>query len=524
MALPQPLHIFRKDLMHLWPETLFVLLLFVAFAACAPSGWSGSQFAGYIVALSWLLKIVMPISWLVLIARAIQDECLVGDRQFWTSRPYDWLNLFAAKILLIFTCIYVPFFLMQVYLLHHARLHPMLVIPALLHNLLLLTVVLIIPLAALSAVTSTFPRVLLSFIGAIVYILILFAIIGYSTFLEMPPPHLDWLLDGIFIVLPAIALVYQYKTRKTLYSRLILAATPLLAALIFLLTPKNGMIAKSYPVLSGTSAPMLSGLSDRFQPKLPPNGKLATFRDHVSISLPVKVDGIGKDIHFVVQGTRTQIAAPGVAYLSPFLNSIRGDQFSSERPVGLVTFLLPVDVFNKVHNTPVDLHLQLVSEQLRAENPSTWHATLLPFSVPGNGICSFPTGDANPDGPPTCRYPLKQPDISFVTAQLAPGSCANPQGAPVPGQANVGSRSGTLDFDPVVTVPLTFQTGDPEPRHIYQLCPGTELSFIEATPLANASLTLDQKHVVLDPFAERYTERTRLATPQPPQESAPEPQ
>ena len=31
MALPQPLHIFRKDLTHLWPETLFVLILFVFF-------------------------------------------------------------------------------------------------------------------------------------------------------------------------------------------------------------------------------------------------------------------------------------------------------------------------------------------------------------------------------------------------------------------------------------------------------------------------------------------------------------
>ena len=31
MALPQPLHIFRKDLTHLWPETLFVLVLFAAF-------------------------------------------------------------------------------------------------------------------------------------------------------------------------------------------------------------------------------------------------------------------------------------------------------------------------------------------------------------------------------------------------------------------------------------------------------------------------------------------------------------
>ncbi len=73
MALPQPLHIFRKDLVHLWPETLFVLLLFVAFAVAAPSGWTGSEYLVYVAILAFLLKILMPVSWLELIARAIQD-------------------------------------------------------------------------------------------------------------------------------------------------------------------------------------------------------------------------------------------------------------------------------------------------------------------------------------------------------------------------------------------------------------------------------------------------------------------
>ena len=435
MALPQPLHIFRKDLLHLWPETLFVLLLFVGFAAAAPSGWSGSEYAGYIVALSWLIKILMPISWLVLIARAIQDESLVGDRQFWTSRPYDWLSLFASKLLLIFVCIYVPFFLMQVYLLHHAGLHPTLVIPALLHNLLLLTVFLIVPLAALSAVTGTFPRVLLSFIGAIIYVLILLVIVGLSLLLQMPTPHLDWLIYAVFILLPAIALVYQYKTRKTLHSRLILAATPLLGALIVLGTPRNGIIEHNYPLLTGTSAPVLTGLADRFHPNTPPTGKLATVRDYVSITLPAGVAGVAKDVHFIVRGTRTSINGPGVLYLSPFLNSPRSDEFSAERPVSPVSFLLPLDIFNRIHNTPVDLHIQLVADQLKADNPSTWHATLLPFSVPGNGVCSFPSGNTNPDAPPTCRYPLQQPDVSFVSAPLSPGSCSGPMG-------RAGDRSG----------------------------------------------------------------------------------
>ena len=255
MALPQPLHIFRKDLIHLWPETLFVLILFVAFAYTAPSAWADSEYLVFIQILSLLIKILMVVSWLVLIARAIQDESLVGDRQFWTSRPYHWANLFAAKILLIFVCIYVPFFLMQAYLLHHVGLHPMLVIPALLHNLLLLTVVLIIPLAALSAVTSTFPRVLLTFIAVGLGIVILFLVILYARFLQMEPPHLDWIVYTILIVFPLAALIYQYKTRKTLISRLMLAATPLLAVLIIFITPSAVLIDKTYPVTTGPTIP-----------------------------------------------------------------------------------------------------------------------------------------------------------------------------------------------------------------------------------------------------------------------------
>jgi hypothetical protein len=508
MALPQPLHIFRKDLTHLWPETLFVLLLFVAFAVAAPSGWTGSEYLTYVAILAFLLKILMPVSWLVLIARAIQDESLVGDRQFWTSRPYHWAKLLAAKVLLIVTCIYVPFFLMQVYVLKHAGLHPMLVIPALLHNLLLLTVVIIIPLAALSAVTSTFPRVLLAFIGALLYIGIVLGVTFYTTFLQMQSPHLDWLLDAVFIILPAIALIMQYKTRKTRISRGILVATPLIAAVLIFLNPANAIIAKSYPVLSGSSAPVLTGLSEQFHPPTTPTGELVVSRGFVPVALPVGVANIDKDVNYAVRGTRVTISGGGVNYTSPFLNAVGTDQFSSGRPVALLNFLMPVAIFNKIRTTPVDIHLQLAAEQLKAEKPSTWHATLLPFSVPGNGVCSFPSGAANLDAPPSCRYPLAEPVLSIVTAQVVGQSCANPAAPPTPGQGNLGGKPGIVDFDPVITVPLTFRTGDPNPQHNYVLCPGTALNFVEASPMPNASLVLDQKQVVLDAFAERYPDPT----------------
>ena len=92
----------------------------------------------------------------------------------------------------------------------------------------------------------------------------------------------------------------------------------------------------------------------------------------------------------------------------------------------------------------------------------------------------------------------------------------------VPGQASLGGRGTTLDFDPVITVPLNFQTGDPDPSHNYVLCPGTELNFVEATTLPNASLVLDQKQVTLDAFAARFADKT--PRPQGPPQPEPEPQ
>jgi hypothetical protein len=342
----------------------------------------------------------------------------------------------------------------------------------------------------------------------------------------MQTPHLDWIIDTVFIALPLAALLLQYKTRKTLIARALLVATPILGVLVVFLAPDSAIINSSYPAVSG---PALTSFSDKMPPPAA-TGELADFRNYVSISLPIAVAGIDKETEFLVQGIRATVTGPGVDYRSAFLTAppLHDDQFGGERPLAPVSFLLPRKIFDKIHDQPVDLHLQFAAEQLKADKPSTWHATAAPFSVPGNGICSFPDENAQPNaltramGPnPTCRYPLKQPEFNFVTAPVVAGSCANPAARPVPGQANVGGASSPIpDFDPVVTVPLRFQTGDPEQRRSYVLCPGTELVFIGAQTLPNASLSFDQKHVILDPFAERYTPRT--VAPRPAQTPAPD--
>ncbi len=511
MAAPQPIHIFQKDVRHLWPETLITLLLFVAFAWSVPYGWHTSEYSQFIPLLAGLLHVLMPIAWLVVIARLVQDESLVGDRQFWTSRPYHWASLLAAKLLYLVVFIYVPFFLMQVYLLKHAGLYPSTVLPELLHNLLLLTVIVIVPLTALAAVTSTFPRLLLSAVGAIVYCLIVGAVFLVRFLLRMPPPHFFDLLLALVILLPAIALVYQYATRKTMISRAILVATPLVVVLLLLLIPAAALIKSAYPVESSATAPKLTAIPIPATTEVT-NAPLRAVRGDVLLTLPFQVQGVDNKTNYSIEGVAANLENNATHWASPYENAL-GAAINGSAPYTVVRVTMPQAIFDKVHASPADLHVSLAAEHLQAQDATTWKSTLLPFSVPGKGVCFYPPRDSdNPGGDPVCRFPLHTPDVLLASAELAPNSCASPAGPPVPGRAQLGSAAPfTLDFNPVVLVPLALVTGDPSTQHHYELCPGTPITFLEAKDAGKVRFELDAKAITLDAYA------ARVPTAAPPQ-------
>ena len=512
MAAPQSLHIFQKDVRHLWPETLVTLLLFAAFAWSVPFGWHTSEYSQLVPLLAGLLHVLMPIAWLVVISRLIHDENLVGDRQFWTSRPYHWASLLGAKILYLVVFIYLPFFLMQVYLLKHAGLYPSTVIPALLHNLLLLTVVLIVPITAIAAVTSSFPRLLLSAIGAVLYILIAGGIFGYMLIKRMPPPHFTDILFALFIFLPAIALVYQYATRKTPASRLILLATPLVILVLLAITPATALIRGAYKVAASATDPKLTSIPLPASAQTP-NGPLRTLRGDVFLTLPFTVQGVDDQSNYAIQGVAASFSNSSASWSSPYLTAF-GSAISGSLPYTVVRLQMPESVFNKVRNTPIDLHLSLAADHLKASPASTWKSTLLPFSIPGKGVCFYPSRDSDePAGDPVCRFPLHAPDVLFATASVAPSSCASPAGPPVPARGSLAGSPSFLDFDPVVLVPLTLATGDPEAQHHYELCPGTPISFLEAQPAGKARFEVDAKGITLDPYAVRVPTAAEAAPP-----------
>ena len=502
---PQSLHIFRKDLIHLWPETLVVVLLFVAFAAFLPTNWQASPYASIVQLVSFLLHILMPISWMVLIARLIHDEPLVGDRQFWTSRPYHWANLLGAKVLYLLAFLYLPFLLMQMFLLRHVGLHPLTAIPGLLQNLLLITVIFILPIAAIASVTSTFTRLLLSVLAGLLYVLLAFGVAVWAIFERMRPPVLDSVILWLTLLCTAGALIYQYATRRTFISRILLLVTPVVVVLAAVILPSGIFISSSYSASAGVSDPQLGDFPQQMRPQAPSPGALVAFRNEAHVQIPFAVSSTDKDSAYRIRGVAATITAPGVKWSSSFTEPEQEQQISAGSPVVAVTLPIPLSVYNQIRATPADVHLVLATEHLKVDPVSTWNANARGFDVPGHGHCSFPGANVD-QSDPICYYPIKAPEVNFATAKLASGSCsATPTGAgTVPAQARLTQQIGLPNlFDPVVSLPMIFQTGDPNKAHQYVLCAGTPVSFIGASHAGRVKFNVDVKQLVLENYALR---------------------
>src|SRR5580704_3650909 len=116
----QILHIFAKDASHQWLEILLSLAVIVGLVFACPSRWRTGAVGvvsfsslGLLSNLPDLLVYMVPLSWWLLISPVIHEEKLVGDRQFWITRPYDWKKLLAAKVLFLIVFLYIPLLLAQ---------------------------------------------------------------------------------------------------------------------------------------------------------------------------------------------------------------------------------------------------------------------------------------------------------------------------------------------------------------------------------------------------------------------------
>jgi len=237
----QALHILQKDVRGLRVELAIVAALNVAFVwahikAAAP----GIEELSHTSMLAYLTSALLAMGWWFLIARAIHEEALPGDRQFWVTRPYEWKQLLGAKLLFVLAFVNAPLLAAQIVILAATGYASPGGLPRLLWMQLTVTLVVLVPAFAMGAVTRSFAQLILFVLGLIasVYFLLSGGHAGGIVFIG----GRGWLDNAIIVMAmaagAALAVLQQYR-RRTAAARLVGAATLTAITALYLFVPAS---------------------------------------------------------------------------------------------------------------------------------------------------------------------------------------------------------------------------------------------------------------------------------------------
>jgi len=500
----QALHIFAKDARRFWPEIVVSLAITALFARIYPNQWlnqsqlyavSGWGFAGPqgLQLLATVLTVLVPVGWWLLIARVIHGESLVGDRQFWLTRPYEWKHLLAAKVLFLLVFVYLPLVAAQLALLAEAGLQRFPYTPGLLYNLLLITGALVLPLFALASVTSTFARMALAIIG------VLLGFIGFSVLsahlhsiaVSIPSGGDFWI--PILLCICGAAVAVQYAGRRLWLARLLLIGLFLSIGMGMLMPPDGGAVDRAFGAsAAGQEAPIhIQFLQDANHQVtgMPVDGDKGA-----QITIPVHISGIAEGSVVMPQNVRASVAVGDGARKSTPWQAIYSLHYGSDSQDSSISFDMDRSLYERVKSTPIQLQITLALTQAQAGEVTRVPLSTTDFSVPGFGACSPERGwydAAREITGISCRSAFRQPDLTYVETLWSNLPCSGTATEPdkgVQGAAWVGAfdtAPAQFGITSVWSVMISLSNGwrysnvrgkPQEPRY---LCPGTPVVFTQ---------------------------------------------
>lgn len=473
----QALLILWKDVRQLrWQLGAYALLL-AAFAWVSPQTWPGTAPDSFLSVFVTLLRILLMASQFVLITSAIHADRLVGEEQFWITRPYDWRSLLASKFLFVLACVVLPYLFMQWSLLHAAGLNPFTAKAGMAACLVRFAVVPCLVSMLIASVTET----LAAAFGFLVALLLAWAgilqLILAGTELRMSPPYEFAVFGALFGVLLLAILAYQFARRRAAHSRIAIAVT-LALFLLFIFgydrqgfgTPVKNLIRSHYHVPSAGSlhlvfAPGSLPYQERGQ-------DLQYLRHAIEVKLPVRLQGLPPDTRLRETNATVTLTSNGLHYASPWQSAT-----VSENAIG---FAVPTDVFDRFAGQKIQLHLELIGDQMRPTQVQQIAAANR-FRAPSNAICILTNGAV------VCRYPYVQLVPTHVEAMVGTAAC--------------GASSA---LNPAGTWLLIFPPGgkvDPvvnEPLHLHgRVCSGSPLTFTEYGSPHRFRLAIDIPDITL---------------------------
>jgi hypothetical protein len=477
----QMFHIFRKDVRHLWVELGVYAGLLAVFVVAEPYTWAGAAVSGIqLVMLAGLLKLLIPVMWLSLVARLVQDEALVGDRQFWMTRPYAWGSLLAAKVLFVAVCVVLPFAVMQWALVARAGLELWPAVPAQGPELLLLALLVWLPFVAVAAVTRSVQRTFLTLLGTVVVLGLLVPTLASMTLMAPPrmvPPYTLGAFAVVFGGGLVSVLVYQYATRRTGQSNGALVALVVLMMLVYVGFARgyggglvDALTRLRFPVAGGVRL-VLDGGPERYREHEGDVTK-TTLQSLVPVTLPLRLEGLPEWENLDGTYASVTVEAEGFRYVSPWVRATLAQTSVSVPMLG--------SILREVEGKKVRVHLSLVAERVVAEAPQ--RVTVAErFAAPGWGRCELTESVVPNQNMVKCRYPFAVPTHMRVD-NLVGGACnGGPQGRLVSSTTLNGMMPG-VGLDPVVQEPLLLGA---------QVCEGTQLEFVKDRAVGRVRVEAD---------------------------------
>jgi hypothetical protein len=415
------LHILKKDVRRLWPHAIATLVLLAAMAR--QDRWRSDWLVGSTE--GWL-NLLLPLAWAFLIGLVMEQEPLVGDRQFWTTRPYQRHVLFSAKALFAVTFIHVPYLLASCYVVLLRGFSPILYFPHLLWQQLLLAGALTLPAMALAALVRNFTHFILETVA--VAATAIFVSGSLSNYYRTPGALLGDVRSQLIIVLVAgvsIAVLWmQYSRRRLLISRVVGISGAVLACAIFgYLMPQTAFALRS----TLDPAPSQITLQISHHGKTPWRGWTMDPLTVRSLLVPVAFSGVPEELGYHAYTLWTEVIgssgerfrttarqryAPSrsIALSGMFWRSFPEDQAA-------IWLLLHFGrtVYERLSNTPVTVRGEIAVTVYRLGG-TTWMPTGIRQSVPGVGLCESVVAEGGYVGQRQLKVECESPgDLPSVT-------------------------------------------------------------------------------------------------------------
>lgn len=502
----QILAIFVKDARHLWLEILVSLATATALALVYPNHWLVTESLhgqmlgslafseGTLSFLASCLIVLLPVSWWILMARAVHAERLVGNTQFWLTRPYQWPLLLASKILFLVAFVCIPFFLAQCSLLVEAGFRPLPYLNGLLLNLFLITSVILLPLLALSTLTSSFAKMTLALLGVVAFfaaVQIIGSLAPANTTGNIPSP-IGGDIALLILVIGCIAVVLvQYASRRLPLAWILMLAVVVSLCALPYFDPTQWSINHYYPLPpSGVPAPVnFTYASGPGSTRLPLTVETKD-KGELEISIPVRASETVAGYAAVPIALKAKFDSPEGAHWESTWQPVYNERYLPEGSDSTLRFRIRRAIFDQFRSMLITLHLDVAIDQAKTFSTVNIPLPSNEFTVPGFGICvpqvSSPENPAQWTGI-SCRSAMRLPQLTYLSTHWTDTDCRSAMARSylVPATAWTGSLNrAPADFGitSVWEVPLSLSNPwanyyEGQTPHLRHICPGTPVTF-----------------------------------------------